>query len=87
LTLNQVFPVAENLGGNFLPQAGMAQQGMFPMVPPGLWNVPLGQWQQFFAQPGMGQMMQMPQGFGTSAQTGTASNSSFGVPMTSQQAQ
>jgi hypothetical protein len=30
------------------------QQGMFPMVPPGLWNVPLGQWQQFFAQPGMG---------------------------------
>jgi hypothetical protein len=36
------------------------QQGMFPMVPPGLWNVPLGQWQQFFAQPGMGQIMQMP---------------------------
>jgi hypothetical protein len=85
--LNQVFPAAENLGGSFLPHASVPQQGMFPMVPPGLWNVPLGQWQQFFAQPGMGQMMQMPQGFGGSVQTGTASNSSSGVPVTSQQAQ
>jgi hypothetical protein len=56
-TLNQVFPAAETLGGNFLSQAGMSQQGMFPMVPPGMWNVPLEQWQQLFAQPGMGQMM------------------------------
>jgi hypothetical protein len=86
-TLNQVFPAAETLGGNFLSQAGMSQQGMFAMVPPGLWNVPLGQWQQLFAQPRMGQMMQMPQGFGGSVQTGTASNSSSGVPVTSQQAQ
>jgi hypothetical protein len=85
--LNQVFPTAENLGGSFLLQAGVPQQGMFPMVPPRLWNVPLGQWQQFFAQPSMGQMMQMPQGFGGSMQTGTTSNSSSGVPVTSQQAQ
>jgi hypothetical protein len=35
----------------------------------------------------MGQMMQMPQGFGGSMQTETASNSSSGVPVTSQQAQ
>jgi hypothetical protein len=35
----------------------------------------------------MGQMMQMPQGFGGSVQTGTASNSSSGVPVTSQQVQ
>jgi hypothetical protein len=43
-TLNQVFPAAENPSGNFLSQAGMTQQGMFPIVPPGLCNIPLGQW-------------------------------------------
>jgi hypothetical protein len=82
-----MFPAAKSLGGGFLQQFGVPQQGMCPMVPPGLWNVPMGQWQQFFGQPGMGQMMQMPQGFRGNVQQGIASNSSSGVPVTSQQIQ
>jgi hypothetical protein len=57
------------------------------MMPPGLWNVPMGQWQQFFGQLGMNQMMQMQPRFSVGVQAGAASNSSSGLPVTSQQTQ
>jgi hypothetical protein len=33
-----------------MQQMSAASQGMFPMMNPALWNIPMGQWPQFFSQ-------------------------------------
>jgi hypothetical protein len=33
-----------------MQQMGTAPQGMFLMMNPTLWNIPMGQWPQFFSQ-------------------------------------
>jgi hypothetical protein len=48
-------------------QMGAASQGIFPMMNPNMWNVPMNQWQQFFGNqqfppPGFNPMMMMPPG-------------------------
>ncbi|KAM0857884.1 hypothetical protein ACQ4PT_048197 [Festuca glaucescens] len=50
-----------------LHQMGVGAPGMFPMMQPGVWNVPLNLWPQFFGQQPMqpgdfNPMMVMPQG-------------------------
>jgi hypothetical protein len=50
----QEVPIQLGARGNFnnsmMQQMSAASQGMFPMMNPALWNIPMGQWPQFFSQ-------------------------------------
>jgi hypothetical protein len=48
-------------------QLGAAGQGMFPMMQPNMWNLPMNQWSQFFGNQqvppvGFNHMMMLPYG-------------------------
>jgi hypothetical protein len=50
-----------------MQQMGAARQGMFPMLQPHMWNMPMSQWSQFFGNQqippaGFNPMMMLPQG-------------------------
>jgi hypothetical protein len=65
-------------------QMGGGPQGMFPMMNPALWNLPMGQWQQFMSQ--MNPMGNFPQGqYNHGAQGASVSQSSgVGLPAPTQ---
>jgi hypothetical protein len=52
-------PSIEPFVSNMMQQMGGGPPGMFSMMNPALWNVPLGQWQQFMSQ--MNPMGSFPQ--------------------------
>jgi hypothetical protein len=52
-------PSIESFVSNMMQQMGGGPRGMFPMMNPALWNVPLGQCQQFMSQ--MNPMGNFPQ--------------------------
>ncbi|KAK1646516.1 hypothetical protein QYE76_064321 [Lolium multiflorum] len=68
-----------------------AAQGMFPMMNPNMWNVPMNQWQQFFGNQqfpphGFNPMMLMPPGISpTLPQTNSQGSSASLVPSQQQQ--
>jgi hypothetical protein len=72
-------------------QMGAASQGIFPMMNPNMWNVPMNQWQQFFGNqqfppPGFNPMMMMPPGITpTLPQTNSQGSSASLVPSQQQQ--
>ncbi|KAM0835336.1 hypothetical protein ACQ4PT_062996 [Festuca glaucescens] len=52
---------------HMMQQMGTAGQGMFPMMQPNMWNMPMSQWSQFFGNQqippaGFNPMMMLPQG-------------------------
>jgi hypothetical protein len=69
---------------NMMQQMGGAPPGMFPMMNPALWNLPMGQWQQFMSQ--MNPMGNFPQGqFNQEGQGASVSQSSgVGLPASTQ---
>jgi hypothetical protein len=41
-------------------QMGAAGQGMFPMMQPNMWNMPMSQWSQFFGNQHIPQLVSTP---------------------------
>jgi hypothetical protein len=84
----QEAPIQLGAGGNFnnsmMQQMSAASQGMFPMMNPALWNIPMGQWPQFFSQ--MNPLMtQQGQGGMGSVPVSASQSSSIGGQGTGQQ--
>jgi hypothetical protein len=44
-----VAPPIKPYVANMMQQMGGGPQGMFPMMNPALWNMPMEQWQQFMS--------------------------------------
>jgi hypothetical protein len=72
-----VAPPIEPYVANMMQQMGGGPQGMFPMMNPTMWNMPMGQWQQFMSQ--MNPMGNFPLGQFSQGAQGTSVNQSSGV--------
>jgi hypothetical protein len=64
-----------------MQQMGAAGQGMFPMMQPNMWNMPMTQWSQFFGNQqippaGFNPLMMMPQGIAPSLPQSNSQGSS-----------
>jgi hypothetical protein len=79
-----VAPPIEPYVANMMQQMGGGPQGMFPMMNHALWNIPMGQWQQFMSQ--MNPMGNFSQGqFNQGAQgTSVSQSSGVGLPVPNQ---
>jgi hypothetical protein len=60
-------PVKTEFPQSLMQQMGAGGQGMFPMMQPSMWNMPMTQWPQFLGnqqipQAGFNPLMMMPQG-------------------------
>ncbi|KAM0880457.1 hypothetical protein ACQ4PT_033564 [Festuca glaucescens] len=85
--INAEFPQA------MMQQMGAAAPGMFPMMQPNMWNVPMSQWSQFYGNQqippaAFNPMMMMPQGFTPNMpQSSNSQGSSVSLNNPSQQQQ
>ncbi|KAM0880628.1 hypothetical protein ACQ4PT_033462 [Festuca glaucescens] len=76
-----------------IQQLGAAAPGMFPMMQPNMWNVPMSQWSQFYGNQqippaAFNPMMMMPQGFTPNVpQSSNSQGSSVSLNNPSQQQQ
>jgi hypothetical protein len=70
-------PSIEPFVSNMMQQMGGGPPGMFPMMNPALWNMPMGQWQQFMSQ--MNPMGNFPQGQFNQGGQGASMSQSSGV--------
>jgi hypothetical protein len=60
-------PVKTEFPQSLMQQMGAGGQGMFPMMQPSMWNMPMTQWPHFLGnqqipQAGFNPLMMMPQG-------------------------